>query len=95
MITEAAAEVKLSAQEVDLVEKFKEGTQPLLDGATQPISQTYQCYLESQSTLKMVGIRCATAIAWVVSPTKIGGVISNTQQRKSRMMTSARIYVIS
>ena len=33
MITEAAAEVKLSAQEVDLVEKFKEGTQPLLDGA--------------------------------------------------------------
>ena len=33
MITEAATEVKLSAQEVDLVEQFKEGTQPLLDGA--------------------------------------------------------------
>ena len=31
MITEAAAEVKLSAHEADLVEKFKEGTQPLLD----------------------------------------------------------------
>ena len=33
MITEAAVEVKLSAQEVDLVEQLREGTRPLLDGA--------------------------------------------------------------